>query len=156
MKEQPEKVRFVLGGSGAVRVNPERRGPCFLVSIDDQIMQFDCGRSAVHSTASLGFPVENIDHVFITHLHFDHICDLPYLIMLGWNNVRQRKLTVHGPSGIGHFLEHSINKAYEVDIGTRIAHGKDVKLLEWNVNDPERERDRTTLRNIVSGIQTSI
>jgi len=30
------------------------------------------------------------------------------------------------------------------------------KMLDWNVNDPERERDRTTLRNLISGIQTSI
>lgn len=30
------------------------------------------------------------------------------------------------------------------------------RVTDWNLYDPDRERDRTTLKNLVSGIQTSI
>lgn len=36
-----------------------------------------------------------IDHVFVTHLHMDHVASLPFLLdTVGW--MRERPLTLHG------------------------------------------------------------
>ncbi|MHC4717753.1 MAG: MBL fold metallo-hydrolase, partial [Planctomycetota bacterium] len=105
-------VEFVLLGSGAVRANVNRAGPAQVVRVGRRTMLLDCGRNAVHQLAARGFAVEAIDGVFVTHLHFDHVCDLPHLVLLGWNNGRDRPLNVYGPDGLAHFVQHGLREAY--------------------------------------------
>ena len=126
-------ISFVMVGSGAVRVNCKRGGPSQIVRIGHRVLLFDCGRCAVHNMVRFGFPVEDIHRVFITHLHFDHVCDLAYFVLLSWNNGRSETLRIYGPPGIGQFLEHSVRHAYKQDIESRLAHGKDPSGLDWEV-----------------------
>lgn len=138
MESLGNDISFVMVGSGAVRANPKRGGPAQIVTIRNHILLFDCGRCAVSNVVRLGFPVEHINRVFITHLHFDHICDLPYLVLLSWNNGRNERLRVYGPPGIDLFLEHSVRLAYEQDIKSRLAHGKDPTGLDCDIVEIER------------------
>lgn len=124
-------ISFVMAGSGAVRVNARRGGPAYVLSVDGRALLFDCGRCAVHNVEMLGFPPQGIDRVFVTHLHFDHTCDLPYFLLLAWNNGRRGKARLYGPPGLASFLEHSVRRAYADDISSRLAHGKDPAGLEW-------------------------
>ena len=101
-------VSLILIGSGAVRTNLDRGGPAQVVRVGDQVLLFDCGRCAVHNLARSGFQAQEIDRVFITHLHFDHVCDLAHLILLSWNNGRSRTLEVYGPPGIDDFLDQGV------------------------------------------------
>ena len=75
-------MRFTLLGSGAVRNNPRRAGPAQIVHVGEQRFLFDCGRGACLRLAQQDEKVEEIDRLFLTHLHFDHICDLPLLLLL--------------------------------------------------------------------------
>jgi ribonuclease Z len=123
-------------GSGAVRALPHRGGPCYLVTLNGRKLVFDVGRCAVHNLHRLGTPVESIDEIFITHLHFDHICDLPLLLLLSWNNGREVHIPIHGPKGINDFLEHGVRTAYAADINSRISHGNRVReKLDWNATE---------------------
>lgn len=131
----PTPVSVLVAGSGAVRALPHRGGPCYIVRIGDDNLLFDCGRCAVHNMSRFGYPVETISEVFITHLHFDHVSDLPLLILLSWNNGRDRRLPVHGPEGIAHFLEAGLRQAYIDDIDCRVAHGKKRENLEWTTTE---------------------
>ena len=128
------KTEYTLVGSGAVRCNLNRGGPCEVLSLPDgeQII-VDLGRNAVHNLTECGFTVEAINTVFITHLHFDHVCDLPYFVLLSWNNGRERPLRFFGPEGLGDYLRFSIREAYTEDIESRLAHGKDPLGIEWEV-----------------------
>lgn len=136
----PDSVSVLLAGSGAVRAHPTRGGPCYVVSIDGQNLLFDCGRCAVHNMSRFGVPVESIAEIYITHLHFDHICDLPLLLLLSWNNGRTRKLPVYGPTGIADFLEHGLRQAYAKDIASRMAHGKKtIDGLLWETTELTKE-----------------
>ena len=132
-------ISFIMVGSGAVRVHLERGGPSQILRVGHRVLLFDCGRCAVHNMVRLGFPVEDIHRVFITHLHFDHICDLAYFVLLSWNNGRSEKLRIYGPPGIAQFLEHSIRHAYAQDIESRLAHGKDPTGLDWEVVEIQEE-----------------
>ncbi len=135
----PSPLSVLIAGSGAVRAHPTRGGPCYLVTIDGQNLLFDCGRCAVHNLSRFGVPVETISEVFITHLHFDHICDLPLLLLLSWNNGRDRRLPICGPKGIDGFLENGLRKAYVPDIESRVAHGKNRNHLEWDTMEIAKE-----------------
>ncbi|NOY81054.1 MAG: MBL fold metallo-hydrolase [Kiritimatiellaeota bacterium] len=127
-------LSLTLIGTGAVRANPARGGPGQLLELPDgRRLLFDCGRCTVGNLARLGFAAESVSHVFLTHLHFDHVCDLPYLVLLSWNNGRAGPLPVYGPPGTGEFLEHAVRAAYARDIGSRVAHGKSLDGLEWTV-----------------------
>jgi len=128
-------MEFCLIGSGAVRVNPKRGGPSQIVQISGERLLVDCGRNAVHNLFRFGYPVQDINKVFITHLHFDHVCDLAYLILLSWNNGRRERLQFFGPKGLEEFLSVGILKAYSRDIESRLGHGKDPFGLEWSVEE---------------------
>jgi ribonuclease Z len=130
MSTPPISVQII--GSGAVRALPDRGGPCYLLTIGDQRLLFDCGRCAVHNLHRFGTPVESVDQIYLTHLHFDHICDLPLLLLLSWNNGRDFRIPIYGPRGIDHFLENGVRTAYQADIDSRIAHGNRVReKLDW-------------------------
>jgi len=134
-----DEVELVLLGSGAVRVNRNRRGPAQVVRVGQRAMLLDCGRCAAHGLVACGFAVEAIPTVFVTHLHFDHICDLPHIVLLGWNNGRDRPLHIYGPDGLADFMEHGLRRAYEHDIRSRLAHGKDPTGLEFRVVEIRRD-----------------
>ncbi|MBT3344640.1 MAG: MBL fold metallo-hydrolase [Gemmatimonadetes bacterium] len=117
-------MRFTLLGSGAVRNNPRRAGPSQIVHVGSQRLLFDCGRAACLRLAEQGEKVEEIDRLFLTHLHFDHIVDVPYFVFVGWNNSRQNQLRITGPQGTTQFVERLIRPPFEQDIDSRLGHGK--------------------------------
>jgi ribonuclease Z len=132
-------LSVLIAGSGAVRAHPLRGGPCFVLRLGDRNLVFDCGRCAVHNLSRFGVAVENVTDIFITHLHFDHVCDLPLLLLLSWNNGRTRRLPITGPKGIADFLDHGLRQAYAHDIKSRTGHGKNADHLEWDVTELTRE-----------------
>jgi len=137
--KSPSEFSVLIVGTGAVRAHPERGGPSFIVTIDGKNLLFDCGRCAVHNMSRFGVPVETIAETYITHLHFDHICDLPLLLLLSWNNGRTHRMPIYGPRGIDAFMENGLRQAYEHDIKSRVGHGKDASLLEWDVTELSKE-----------------
>ena len=126
-------IRFVMIGSGAVRDNPRRGGPAQVLQVGDEVLMFDCGRSAGTNLARSGSACEAVDRLFLTHLHFDHIADLPYLVYAGWVKGRKRRLKIYGPEGTGDFVARIIRPPFEQDIRSRVGHGKDPGPLDPKV-----------------------
>lgn len=140
------RTRFILLGSGAVRNNPRRAGPSQVLSIGEMHLMFDCGRAATWRLGQEGLEAEQINRLFLTHLHFDHTCDLPYFILLGWNNGRRQTLRLFGPEGTRQFAGRLIRPPFEQDINSRLGHGKDPFGLDPDVqeiaaSDPVEETD---------------
>ncbi len=132
-------MELCLIGSGAVRTASGRGGPGQLISTEKDRILIDCGRDTVSNLARFGYRAEEINTVLITHLHFDHICDLPHFILLSWNNGRGERLRLYGPAGLRDFLEFGVRKAYSEDIRTRIGHGKETLGIEWEVTEIEKD-----------------
>ena len=126
-------ITFVMLGSGAVRDNPVRGGPAQMLRVGDEVLMFDCGRSASTNLARAGVGCEEVDRLFLTHLHFDHIVDVPYLVFAGWVKVRNRRLEIYGPEGTREFVERIIRPPFEQDISSRLSHGKDIQPLDPDV-----------------------
>lgn len=131
--------QVMIIGSGAVRAHPERGGTCQVVRIAGRNLLFDCGRCAVHNMSRFGIPVESIDEIYLSHLHFDHVCDLPMFMLLSWNNGRSRKLPIYGPKGTENFMEYGVREAYADDIRSRLMQGKNPEFLDWNVFEIREE-----------------
>src|SRR5262245_49522940 len=71
----------LIGTGGGPNVNLRRFGPSTLVEADNQRLLFDCGRGATLRLAEAGASLSDISKLFLTHLHSDHIVDLPDLLL---------------------------------------------------------------------------
>ena len=116
-----EEIRVTLLGTGDPRPVMEHFGPSILVEAADEKFIFDVGRGALQRLTQLGIAYDQIDGVFFTHLHSDHIVGFPDLWLTGWLiSRRERPLRVFGPEGTRQMLEH-LTQAYSFDIAIRIA-----------------------------------
>lgn len=132
----PDALNLTIIGSGAVRVHPDRGGTAACLQWGDRTILIDCGRCAVQNLARFGIPVESVTDILLTHLHFDHVCDLAQLLLLSWNNGRAWRMPIAGPVGTTHFLEHNCRLAYVDDLATRIGKNKkDPDHFEWDVTE---------------------
>ena len=82
-----------------------RRGlPATLVRRGGERLLFDCGEGTQRQLIrSIG--LVEIDDVFITHFHADHVLGLPGMLKTYGLQGRERPLTVHGPPGLGRLFQ---------------------------------------------------
>ncbi|RKX28007.1 MAG: hypothetical protein DRP71_17810 [Verrucomicrobia bacterium] len=129
-------LELTIIGSGAVRVHPDRGGTSACLRMGNRTILIDCGRCAVQNLVRFGIPVESVTDILLTHLHFDHVCDLAQLLLLSWNNGRAWRMPIIGPVGTRNFLEHNLRQAYVDDLATRIGKNqKDPDHFEWDVTE---------------------
>ena len=110
-----------LLGTGTPRPEPQRGSAAILVEAGQQKLLFDAGRGVAQRIYQLGIDYNDVDKIFITHLHYDHIIGLPDLMLSGWVYQRATPLRLWGPSGSRHHLEQ-IQSAYQSDITLRSRH----------------------------------
>src|SRR3954466_9997498 len=115
-----DSLKVVLLGTGAgPPVNLKQYGTSTLVEAGGQRFLFDCGRGATLRLAEAGVPIGSITRVFLTHLHSDHVVQLPDLLLTGWAaGHRVVPLTVWGPVGT-RVMMNRMQQAFVVDIHTR-------------------------------------
>ncbi len=113
-----EVMRVIFLGTGTPRPDIERFSQSILIESGDEKLLFDVGRGAVIRMNQANIPIQDIDKVFLTHLHSDHVLGMPDLIMTGWIYQRSKKLNIFGPTGTKNFISH-IKKAFNEDIKIR-------------------------------------
>jgi len=77
-------TRVTLTGTGVPHPSPGRAGPGVLVRCGDTALQFDAGRGTVLRLAEAGCGAHELDGVFLTHVHSDHVVGLADLVMTRW------------------------------------------------------------------------
>lgn len=115
-----DALKVVLLGTGVgPRVNLEQFGASTLVHAGDVTLLFDCGRGATLRLAAAGVPIGSINRLFLTHLHSDHVIQIPDLLLTGWaGGGRKVPLEVWGPKGTGAMMDN-LQKAFAFDIHVR-------------------------------------
>jgi len=110
----------ILGTNSAVPF--ENRFPSSQVlQNDNDLFLIDCGEGTQYQLSKYSIKRSKINHVFISHLHGDHIFGLPGLLTSYSLFSREQPLSIHGPRGIKDFLECifsacSIRLSYELEI----------------------------------------
>ncbi|MFV9672355.1 MAG: MBL fold metallo-hydrolase [Acidimicrobiia bacterium] len=113
-------MRITLLGTGGPRPDPARQGPATLVDVAGLRLLFDAGRGVATQLAKADVSLTEIDAVFLTHHHFDHIGGLGDLLMAAWNLGRTRPLNVYGPHGTHSIVGTLFSQIYAADIRFRI------------------------------------
>jgi ribonuclease Z len=116
----PDTLKVVLLGSGmGPRVNLQQFGASTLVEGGNIRLLVDCGRGATLRLTQVGVSTGSISRLFLTHLHSDHVIDIPDLLLAGWaGGGRSVPLEVWGPAGTGDMMEH-VQQAFAFDIHMR-------------------------------------
>jgi ribonuclease Z len=97
-----------------------RFGPSILVEAGGQKFLFDAGRGALQRLNQVKVRWQDVQGVFLTHLHSDHVVGFPDLWLTGWNTPgRNVPLQVWGPRGTKNMMSH-LEQAFEYDIRIRL------------------------------------
>ena len=108
---QPDEVRVIFMGSSPYP-SQSQSGVSILVQLGNgDNFVFDLGIGSLRNYNSLSVPFSSINHVFFSHLHMDHMSDLPYFIMFRPIQAGWTPLNIYGPSG----SEPKYGIAYMID-----------------------------------------
>jgi len=96
---------IVLGsGTSAPQLNKNMSG--YLLDFNGNKILFDSGPGTIRQLLKIGVNLQEIDHIFYTHFHNDHISDLPAII---WSNnyglLRKKTLNFYGPKGFKEYYK---------------------------------------------------
>jgi ribonuclease Z len=80
---QGQSLKITLLGTGSPTPAMNRFGPSILVEAGEQKLLFDAGRGALQRIAQLNVRWFDVQGVFITHLHSDHLVGIPDLWLTG-------------------------------------------------------------------------
>ncbi|MEC5187508.1 ribonuclease Z [Geobacillus thermodenitrificans] len=95
---------------------------------------FDCGEATQHQILHTAIRPRRIEHIFITHLHGDHLFGLPGLLGSRSFQSGETPLTVFGPKGIRQFVETALTVS-----GTRLRYELNIaEIDEGVIFDDER------------------
>ena len=92
----------LLGTAGAPMPVAGRAGISAALVVDGRVFVIDCGRGSPSAFVDAGLDFPRLEAVFLTHLHADHIGDLPGMLLYPWgvrvgDNGPLAPIRVYGP-----------------------------------------------------------
>jgi ribonuclease Z len=118
-------LHVMLCGAGGPMPAPNASGPCVMVIAGRQAFVVDAGTDGARNISRMGFQLGDINAVFITHFHSDHIDGLGELATLRWAaGNSDTPLPVYGPRGVERVV-NGFNDAYGQDFAYRHEHHGD-------------------------------
>jgi ribonuclease Z len=111
----------------------DRFGPAILIDAGSERLLFDAGRGVLQRLLRVNS--RDVDKLFLTHLHSDHIVGIPDLYLIGWGARRERPLQVWGPSGTAAMMSHlreafAFDREIRVQVDGRPSEGAEIKAHE--------------------------
>ena len=104
-----DQFELIFLGTGAA-VPSKRRGlPCFAIIKGANIILCDCGEGSQMRIMEAGIRPSKIRHIFISHLHGDHVFGLPGFLTTQQMMSRKQPLSIWGPLGLKAYLQNIQN-----------------------------------------------
>jgi ribonuclease BN (tRNA processing enzyme) len=97
-------MKLTILGSGTSVPHPERAAAAYWLETQNGTILLDVSADAPHRMAQEGLDWPNLDAIWISHFHLDHIGGLtPFLFSLKWapqTRNRSKPLRIFGPKGL--------------------------------------------------------
>jgi ribonuclease BN (tRNA processing enzyme) len=128
-------MRLTIIGCGDAFGAGGRLQTSFHVRASASNFLIDCGVTSLIGMRRLGLQPNDIDTVFVTHLHGDHYGGLPWLLVDAlYVSNRTRPLVVTGPKGIAARFETAAEALYPDII--KAARGFELRFIEYEEQTP--------------------
>jgi len=115
-----------LCGAGGPLPDRSRSGPCVAVAAGEHLFVFDAGTAGARNLGLMRWPIGDVEAVFLTHFHSDHLDGLGELATLRWvQGNHTEPLAVHGPTGVTDIVT-GFNRVYARDAVYRNKHHGDL------------------------------
>jgi len=100
-------MKLTILGSGTAVPSIKRSAPAYLLEVSNKIILLDSGEGTKRRLAEAGKNLSDIDYIFYTHTHVDHVSELPAIIWgANWHEQpRKQDLPVYGPKGFEEFFD---------------------------------------------------
>ena len=101
-------MRIQFLGTGTGIPNNYRASPSLYLNIGENKIILDIGPGTLRQMAKANIELNEIDMIFITHFHIDHVADLPPFLFASKyeTNPRTKDLRILGPKGLKNFYEN--------------------------------------------------
>jgi ribonuclease Z len=131
-----DDIKLTFLGTGAPRPSHDRYGPAILVEAGAYKIMVDAGPGMRERLFQAGGfeMLTDVDHILLTHLHFDHTISVPSLWLTGWLYGRKSPMRVFGPTGTAAMMAN-FRAAYDWDIRYRTVVGVHQSGSELNATD---------------------
>ena len=131
-------MKLTILGSGTAAPLLDRNCAGYLLKINNKKLLLDSGAGTIRRLLELKIDLFEIEHIFYTHLHNDHINDLGAII---WSNnyggIRKKALNLYGPYGFKQYYNILIKKLLKpTKINFKI-NVKELKNSAIKINDIE-------------------
>ena len=101
---------------------PNASGPCVAVVAGNRLFVVDAGTDGLRNLGRIGYPPGDIEAVFLTHFHSDHIDGIGEMATIRWVSAANgQPLPVYGPEGVQQWVE-GFNASYAQDFVFRHDH----------------------------------
>jgi ribonuclease BN (tRNA processing enzyme) len=91
---------ILLGTAGGPIPRVKRAQPASLIEVGDRLYLIDAGDGVSRQLALAGHRPRDIDRLFITHLHMDHMAGLASFLAFRWVARASPPIAIYGPAGI--------------------------------------------------------
>ena len=151
--DKNDSLKVVVCGSRSPLPSPGRAESCVLVEAGNDIYIFDLGNGSVNNLTQYQLPWPNVKAVLITHMHSDHMADLPDAHLQSWIQGRTAPLKVYGPEGIN-LVTKGFELAYSADYQYRSDHhGDDMLPMSIAGFDAIQITDNQLIPNDTPGLE---
>lgn len=104
-------MELVFLGTGAGLPSKQRNVTAICLRLQETraaTWLFDCGEGTQHQVLYAPVKLNQVEKIWVTHLHGDHIFGLPGLLGSRSFQGGERALDIYGPPGLGTFVEASL------------------------------------------------
>ncbi|ELZ30972.1 ribonuclease Z [Halogeometricum pallidum JCM 14848] len=136
-------MRVTFLGTGGAVPTTERGPSALLVNREGERLLFDCGEGTQRQMMRFGTGF-TVSHLFVTHLHGDHVLGIPGLVQTWDFNDREEPLVVHAPPGSKRHLRNLVESGgyrpgfpiniHEVKPGNVALSGGDYEVRTFETN----------------------
>jgi ribonuclease Z len=119
--------KVVMLGTGSPVPLIERFGPAVAIVVNDRPYLIDAGEGSYRASQTAtpkyggrvpGLDLKNLDRLFLTHHHMDHVSNLAAIIYLPWYLGSDRQLDIYGPRNTAKMVERILEAyQYVIDVG---------------------------------------
>jgi ribonuclease BN (tRNA processing enzyme) len=148
-------MKLTLLGTGTPTPSLTRASAGYLLEIGDDVLVIDHGPGAHHRLLQTGRRAVDVTHLFLSHLHYDHCCDVARLLLSRWDQGAGQipELQIYGPPPTARMVDLLLGPdgVFGPDLAARIHHQGSIDIFEARGGVPPRAWPRPVVTEVAPG-----